>query len=362
MARALELARRADHRTSPNPMVGSVVLDQAGELAGEGYHLAPGQPHAEREALDQAGPRARGGTIYSNLEPCSHQGRTGPCTEAIIAAGIRRVVTATLDPDNKVSGRGVEALRRAGIEVQVGVMEAEAERLNDFYMQHRRTGRPLVTAKFAISLDGKIATRTGESRWITGEPARAHAHLLRHVHDAVMVGVNTVITDDPLLTARPEIDDPRQPLRVVVDSSGRTPAAARLLKDTGAGVLVATTTAAPAASLEALRRAGAEVAVLASDEHGHVDLAELLDLLGARPILSVLVEGGGELLGSLFDRRLVDRVNAYMAPMLIGGTGAPGPIGGQGVARIEESLRLRDMETMALGEDLLISGHVHRDS
>lgn len=362
MARALELARRADHRTSPNPMVGSVVLDQAGELAGEGYHRAPGQPHAEREALDEAGPRARGGTIYSNLEPCSHQGRTGPCTEAIIAAGIRRVITATVDPDAKVSGRGIEALRRAGIEVQVGIMEAEAERLNEFYMKHRRTGRPLVTAKFAISLDGKIATRTGESRWITGEPARAHAHLLRHIHDAVLVGVNTVIKDDPLLTARPAIDNPRQPLRVVVDSSGRTPVAARLLKDTGAGVLVATTAAAPATSLEQLRGAGAEVAVLASTEQGHADLAELLDLLGARPILSVLVEGGGELLGSFFDRRLVDSVHAYIAPTLFGGTGAPGPIGGEGVARIEESLRLRDMETMALGEDLLISGHVHRDS
>jgi diaminohydroxyphosphoribosylaminopyrimidine deaminase/5-amino-6-(5-phosphoribosylamino)uracil reductase len=343
-------------------MVGAVVLDPAGEVAGEGFHAAPGLPHAERAALERAGSRARGGTIYSTLEPCRHQGRTPPCTDAIIAAGIRRVVAAILDPDPKVSGHGVEQLREAGIEVELGVMSAEAERLNEFYLTQRRTGLPFVSAKFASSLDGKIATHTGESRWITGEAARTHAHWLRHMHDAVVVGITTVIQDDPALSARGGAVDPRQPLRVVVDSSGRTPVEARLLKEAGGPVLIATTDAAPATALVALREAGAEVVVLPADELGRVDIDKLLEHLGARPLLSLLVEGGGELLGSFFEAGQVDMVYAYIAPMVIGGIAAPGPVGGEGVASIQDALRLTDVETMGLGEDVLISGYVHWDS
>jgi diaminohydroxyphosphoribosylaminopyrimidine deaminase/5-amino-6-(5-phosphoribosylamino)uracil reductase len=362
MALALALARSADYRTSPNPMVGAVVLDAAGAVAGEGFHAAPGLPHAERVALERAGARARGGTIYSSLEPCRHQGRTPPCTDAIIEAGIRRVVTAILDPDPNVSGQGAEALRQAGIEVDLGVLAAEAERLNEFYLKQRRTGLPFVTAKFASSLDGKIATRTGESRWITGEAARTHAHQLRHMHDAVVVGIRTVIQDDPALSARSGAVEPRQPLRVVVDSSGRTPVESRLLKEEGGPVLIATTDAAPAAALVGLREAGAEVVVLPTDELERVDIDQLLQHLGARPLLSVLVEGGGELLGSFFEASLVDKLYAYIAPMVIGGVAAPGPVGGEGITSIQDALRLGEVETVGLGDDILISGYVHRDS
>lgn len=362
MARALELARQADYATSPNPMVGAVVLDAAGQVVGEGYHVAPGQPHAERVALERAGERARGGAIYSSLEPCRHQGRTPPCTEAIIAAGIQRVVAAILDPDLHVSGQGAQALQQAGIEVEVGVLAPQAERLNEFYLKQRRTGIPFVTAKFAASLDGRIATHTGESRWITAETARAHSHGLRHIHDAVLVGVGTVIQDDPRLTARAGGPDSRQPVRVVVDSRARTPVDAQVLREPGGPVVIAATDAASPAALAALKEAGAEVLVLPPDDRERVDIRSLLERMGARPLLSVLVEGGGELLGSFFDEGLVDKLYAYIAPIVIGGASAPGPVGGQGVSNVEDALHLRDAETVALGNDILVSGYVHRDS
>jgi diaminohydroxyphosphoribosylaminopyrimidine deaminase/5-amino-6-(5-phosphoribosylamino)uracil reductase len=331
MDRALELAARADHRTSPNPMVGAVVLDADGQLAGEGFHQRPGEAHAERVALAVAGPRARGGTLYSTLEPCAHHGRTPPCAEAIIAAGIRRVLVAMVDPDEKTRGRGIEALLEAGIAVEVGLQEEAARRLNEFYVHHRISGRPFVTAKFAASLDGKIATRTGESRWITGEEARRHAHRLRHTHDAVLVGVGTVLSDDPQLTAR--LEGARQPLRIVLDSQGRTPAAARVRDDQAETMFV---------------------------ENGR-DLAGLLDALGRRGVLSLLVEGGSAVHGSFFAAGLVDRVHAYLAPMMVGGSQAPGPVGDPGVSRLAEAVKLEGMTVERMGPDLLITGDVHRD-
>src|SRR5256714_12693254 len=212
-ARALELALRADFRTSPNPMVGAVVLDREGHLAGEGFHKGPGQPHAEQEALAQAGERAKGGTLYINLEPCTHAHRTPNCAEAVIESGIYRTVISMTDPDERVRGAGVKALESAHVRVDLGMHEDRARRLNEFYVKHRLTRRPFVTAKFAMSLDGKIATRTGESRWISGEESRLHAHRLRHQHDAVLVGINTVITDNPKLTTRLDGEGVRQPLR-----------------------------------------------------------------------------------------------------------------------------------------------------
>jgi diaminohydroxyphosphoribosylaminopyrimidine deaminase/5-amino-6-(5-phosphoribosylamino)uracil reductase len=332
MDRALQLAAQADHRTSPNPMVGAVVLDAAGSPVGEGFHERAGSAHAERIALAQAGPKATGGTLYSTLEPCNHVGRTPPCTEAMIAAGIRRVVVAMIDPDQRNRGRGVEALLEAGLGVEVGLAEPEASRLVEFYAMQRRTGRPFVTAKFAASLDGKIATREGESRWITGEEARAHAHRQRHTHDAVLVGVGTVLQDDPQLTAR--FAGARQPLRVVLDSKGRTPPGARV-KDGQAETLFV--------------------------ENGR-DLPALLDELGRRGILSLLVEGGAQVHGSFFAAGLVDRVCAYLAPMIIGGAGAPSPVGDPGVASLEQSVKLGEMRVTKLGKDVLVEADVHRDS
>jgi diaminohydroxyphosphoribosylaminopyrimidine deaminase/5-amino-6-(5-phosphoribosylamino)uracil reductase len=334
-------------------MVGAVVLDADGRLAGEGYHRGPGQPHAEEEALAAAAERARDGTIYVNLEPCMHEHRRPSCVDAIIEAGLRRVVFSMTDPDDRVRGAGVRALEAAGVEVAAGVQRDRALRMNEFYVKHRLTGRPFVTAKFAMSLDGKIATRAGESRWISGVEARRHSHRLRHMHDAIVVGVKTVMADDPLLTARLEGEDPRQPLRVVVDSQLRIRQSARVV---GPGTLIATTRAG--------RVGAAEVLKLPASPDGHVSLPALLDELGRRKLLSVLVEGGGELHASFLGENLVDKVYAYVAPRVIGGRTAPGPVGGTGVEHLADAIPLRDLDVTRLGEDLLISAYadVHRDS
>ena len=352
-ARALELALRADYVTSPNPMVGAVVLDSEGNLAGEGFHRGAGEPHAEQEALEQAGDRAHGGTLYVNLEPCAHLHRTPSCAEAIILAGLRRVVVSMSDPDERVRGAGIAKLQEAGIETVVGVHEERAVRLNEFYVKHRLTGRPFVTAKFAMSLDGKIATRTGESRWITSEESRLHGHRLRHIHDAILVGVNTVITDDPELTARLEGEEARQPLRVILDSQLRMRMSAKAV---GPNTLIATTRPG--------RMGAAEVVRLPAMGNGRVSLSPLLDELGQRGILSLLVEGGSEVHAAFFAEGLVDKVQAYIAPRLIGGREAPGPIGGAGVERLVEAIPLREMDVTRLGNDLLVTGYVdvHRDS
>jgi diaminohydroxyphosphoribosylaminopyrimidine deaminase/5-amino-6-(5-phosphoribosylamino)uracil reductase len=352
-ARAIELASRADYRTSPNPMVGAVLLDSDGQVAGEGYHRARGSPHAEEEALAAAGERARGGTLYVNLEPCSHEHRVPSCAQAVIEAGVSRVVASMADPDERVRGAGIRMLEAAGVEVSIGVHEDRARRLNEFYIKHRLTGRPFVTAKFAMSLDGKIATRTGESRWITGEDARAHGHRLRHQHDAILVGINTVISDDPELTARLDGQDARQPLRVVVDSQLRIRQSARVVS---ANTLIATTRAGRVGAAEVLR--------LPAEAGDRVSLPALLDELGKRRVLSVLVEGGGELHAAFFTQGLVDKVYAYVAPVVIGGRDAIGPVGGKGIERLKDAVRLRDIDYARLGDDLLISGYVdvHGDS
>jgi diaminohydroxyphosphoribosylaminopyrimidine deaminase / 5-amino-6-(5-phosphoribosylamino)uracil reductase len=345
MARALELARLADHRTSPNPMVGALVLDRDGAQAGEGYHRRKGEPHAEQEALRAAGERARGGTIYTTLEPCTHAHRSPSCADAIIDAGVARAVVAVeKDPDKRVHGSGIARLRQAGLRVTVGVLERDGERLIEFYSHHRKTGRPFVTAKFAMSLDGKIATATGESRWITGEAARKHGHRLRHEHDAILIGVNTLLKDDPELSAR-EGERPRQPLRVILDSKLRSPATARALHG---GAVVATTVDG--------HRDDAEVLKLPADR-GRVSLEALLDELGRRDVISLLVEGGGETLASFFESGLVNKVCAYVAPIVIGGREAPTAVAGAGAARLADALRLRDVEVGMLDADVMISGY-----
>ena len=352
-ARAIELALKGDYRTSPNPMVGAVVLDRDGRLAGEGYHRGPGHPHAEQEALTTAGEAAFGGTLYVNLEPCNHEHRSPSCAVAIIEAGLRRVVVSMMDPDERVRGSGIHALEAAGIEVSTGPQEDRALRMNEFYVKHRLTGRPFVTAKFAMSLDGKIATRTGDSRWITGEEARRHSHRLRHMHDAILVGVNTVMVDDPELTTRLDGEEGRQPLRVVVDSQLRIRQSARIV---GAGTLIATTRSG--------RVGAAEVVKFPAAPDGHVSLPALLDELGKRNLLSLLVEGGAEVHASFFAEKLVDKVHAYVAPRVIGGRQSPGPVGGPGIERLADAIPLRDVDFTRLGDDMLVTAYtdVHRDS
>lgn len=324
-------------------MVGAVVLDAEGNLAGEGHHARAGDPHAEAVALRQAGARARGGTIYVTLEPCAHQGRTPPCADAVIAAGIKRAVISILDPDPRTAGQGMEKLLLAGVEVQTGVGGPEAARLVEFYLHHRRTGRPFVTAKFAASLDGRIATRTGDSKWITGNEARAHAHRLRHQHDAILVGSETVIKDDPELSAR--FAGARQPVPVVLDRRLRTPPTAKVARP---GTLIFT---AEGGTGQALAGRGVELIPIGTDPE-----TVLLEL-GRRQLLSVLVEGGAETLGSFVDAGAVQKVVAYLGPLVIGGAGAPPAVKGLGPAALEQALHLQDVGVERLGRDLLVSGY-----
>ena len=368
MRRALELAARADYLTSPNPMVGAIVLDRVGELVGEGFHARAGEHHAEKVALDRAGASARGGTLYATLEPCSHHGRTPPCADAVIAAGIRRAVIAMEDPDPKVAGSGIARLRAAGVEVEVSSEakvkadpEGDAARhLNRFYLKHRSTGLPWVTVKFGSSLDGRISTTAGESRWITGEAARQEGHRLRQRHDAILVGAGTIVADDPELTNR-LLGAVRQPLRVVLDSTLRIPRAAKVLDQRQARTLVVTTERAPQTARATIGAAAEVATVTAAGPQQRVDLNRVLELLGARDIISVLVEGGAEVNGAFFDADLVDGVAAFLAPLVIGGRAAPAAVGGEGVIRLADAHRLTNLVVRRIGDDLLIEGDVHRD-
>ncbi len=326
---------------------------------GEGFTQPAGQAHAEVVALNAAGHLARGATLYVTLEPCSHYGRTPPCTEAIIAAGVSEVHVATIDKNPRVSGSGIGQLRRAGIAVHVGQGQYQADELSAPHSKLVSTGRPLVTAKFAMSLDGKIATRTGDSKWITGEESRRYVHELRARSDAIMAGIGTVIADDPQLTARRPDGTPlpRQPLRVVVDSSWRIPLESTLLRQPGETLIAAS--GGSKDKLAHLEEAGAEVLTLSALD-GRVDLLVLLTELGDRGVTSVFVEGGATLLGSLFDAGLVDRVVAFVAPVIIGGDSALSPVGGVGVERMADALRLKDIQIQTFGEDVAVTGWCSR--
>ena len=359
MERALALARDAAGSTSPNPAVGAVVV-RDGEVVGEGHTQPAGQAHAEVVALRRAGARAREATLFVTLEPCSHHGRTPPCTDAIIEAGVATVYASVIDPNPKVGGRGMARLREAGVRVEVGDGGDEAAELIAPHAKFIRTGTPLVTAKFAMSLDGKIATRTGDSKWITSVESRRYAHELRRRSDAIMVGIGTALADDPQLTAR-DADGaplPRQPLRVIVDSRGRLPSDAAMLSQPGDTLVFMASGAREGARARArLEAAGASVFTVGDDD-GRVDLAALLAELGRREITSVFVEGGGALLGSLFDEGLVDRVVGFVAPVIIGGAGALSPVGGNGASRMADAVRLNGARVERIGEDVVVVGWV----
>lgn len=352
MCQALALARKAAGLTNPNPAVGAVIV-KGGRIVGRGYHRKCGLPHAEVEALRDAGPRARGGTMYVTLEPCDHTGRTGPCTKAIIAAGITKVVIAMRDPNPLTDGRGIRRLASAGIDTVCGICEAEARELNLPFAKFIRTSLPYVTVKTAASLDGKIASRTGDSRWISSEASRRVVHALRGRVDAVMVGSGTVLRDDPRLLPRGSAA--RLPARVIVDTALRIPVRARVLKEAKkATVYIAT--AAPAGSRRAsrLEKLGAHVLFVPS-RRGMVDLAILLRALGELGMMHVLVEGGGGLVAGLVERSLADEFLFFIAPKLIGGRDAVTPVEGAGVAHVKDAFPITIRSVERVGCDLLVT-------
>jgi diaminohydroxyphosphoribosylaminopyrimidine deaminase / 5-amino-6-(5-phosphoribosylamino)uracil reductase len=359
MGRALELAARAKGRTSPNPMVGALVV-KGGDLLGEGFHAYAGSDHAEVVALEEAGPAAQGATLYVSLEPCCHYGRTPPCVERILQAGIRRVVAACEDPNPAVCGKGLAALRAGGIPVEIGCLAEEAARLNEAFFKHVRTGLPFITLKVAASLDGKIATRTGDSRWITAESARRHVHQLRNEVDAVLVGIGTILRDDPLLTTRLGIADQRDPIRVIVDNLARLPLRAKVVnRASTAPTILAVSQKAPRGKVEALEREGIQVLVVENSPR-RVSLERLVEVLGKRGILSVMIEGGAEINASALREGIVDKVCIFVAPMLIGGKTAPTAVGGEGIEEIAQALRLRDTRVERYGDDILVEGYIAR--
>jgi diaminohydroxyphosphoribosylaminopyrimidine deaminase/5-amino-6-(5-phosphoribosylamino)uracil reductase len=358
MRRALSLAARALGSTSPNPTVGAVVV-RDGRVVGEGYHRRAGEPHAEIIALHDAGPRARGATLYVTLEPCCHRNkRTPPCTDAILSSGVRKIVVATKDPNPMVAGRGIERLRAHGIVASVGLLGGHARRLNEAYARWITTGRPFVTLKIAATLDGKIATSTGESRWITGSRAREYTHRLRHRVDAVLVGLGTVLADDPELTARVKGGRSRHPHRVVADERLGIPLSARALRPReGSIAIVATTRRGPAARRRRLERRHVRVLTTKSRD-GLVDLRDLMRQLGTMEITSVLVEGGAEMNASALKSGVVDKVIVMIAPKLLGGRDAVNAIGGRSPKRLTDAIALRETTVRRLGEDVIVEGYL----
>ena len=359
-------AGSASGRVAPNPAVGAVIA-RRGEVLGLGTTQPPPGPHAEVMALREAGDAAGGADLYVTLEPCSHTGRTPPCVDAIIEAGIARVIVATLDPNPLVNGRGIERLRAAGVSVEIGCRAEAGRKQIAGFVSRIQHGRPQTLAKYAMTLDGRIATFTGHSRWISGEASRRHVHMLRDRTDAILVGIGTLLADDPQLTTRLPDDQtgyggPHHPLRVVLDSQLRTPVGARMLADDAPGeTLIYTTDGAPAERLHQLEAAGTEVAHAPAGPGGHVDISAVLHDLGQRGFNDLLIEGGGAVLGAFFEAGLVDRVVAYVAPVIVGGRDAPGPVGGRGIATMPEAWRLVDRKVTQLGDDVLITGRVARD-
>ncbi len=360
MRKALGLAKRGLGTTSPNPMVGAIVV-KGGKIVGDGFHRKSGEAHAEIIALEKAGQRARGGTLIINLEPCSHTGKTPPCVNAVIKAGVRKVVVAMQDPNPLVNGKGIELLRKAGIDVKVGLLEREARLLNEVFITFVEKQRPFFIMKGAVSLDGKIATRIGESKWISNEESREYANQMRSVMDGIMVGINTVILDNPFLL--PKISKPkRYPVRIVLDSKLRIPPACELVKTAEKfKTLVFTLPDSRQDKESRIKSMGVEVVRVAAGDNGRIALSAVCKELWQREITSVLVEGGGELNSSFISESLVDKLVIFYAPKLIGGRNAPSFIGGKGIDFMKDACRIDVASVRKLKDDICVEGYVHRD-
>lgn len=357
MRLAIRLAGKAKGKTSPNPLVGAVVVKE-GKIVGRGFHQKAGEPHAEVNALNDASEKARGADLFVNLEPCNHYGRTPPCTRMIIDSGIKRVLLGMVDPNEVVAGKGLQSLRDSGIEVKTGILGDECQRLNEVYVKYITEKRPFVILKSAASLDGKIATRIGDTQWITNERSRGFTHRLRNEVDGILVGIGTIEADDPSLTTRLSGGKGKDPVRVVVDSKLRVPLKAKVLKhESKAGTIIAATEAADMRKVEELEKLGAKVLILPSKDD-KVDLEELMYALGKLEITSLLVEGGGEINASSLSCGIVDKVLFFYAPKIIGGIGAVNLVGGKGIERLCDAVNLKDIKVRRFGDDILVEGYV----
>ncbi|MCX5895932.1 MAG: bifunctional diaminohydroxyphosphoribosylaminopyrimidine deaminase/5-amino-6-(5-phosphoribosylamino)uracil reductase RibD [Proteobacteria bacterium] len=360
MKTAIRLAKKAAGAVSPNPLVGAVLVKDNGIIA-TGYHHFYGGPHAEVYALKSAGNKARGADLYINLEPCCHQGKTPPCADALIMAGIRRVFIGMKDPNPLVSGKGIRKLAEAGIEVEVGILEHECRQLNEVFVKYVQHKIPFVFLKIAASLDGKIATSRGDSKWITGDISRRFVHRLRSEVDAVLVGIGTVLSDDPLLTSRQYKGAHKNPCRVVVDSTLRIPLTSNLLNTAPeVKTIIATSQNAPQKRAEAVERRGAEILRISSTGSG-VDLKKLVKLLWARGIASLLIEGGSEISASALHDGIVDKLLFFYAPKIIGNKNAFSMVGGIGAHTISDAIIIRDVTYKKMGGDLLVAGYIDRN-
>lgn len=354
---AYSLAEKAKGWSSPNPYVGAVIVKK-GAIVGTGYHEKPGKPHAEAIALEKAGSEARNATAYITLEPCVHWGRTPPCVDSVIRAGIKRVVVSALDPNPKVHKKGIQKMRQAGIEVSLGLLKEKNARLNEAYNKYIRHKMPYVTAKVAASLDGKISTRTRDSRWITSQQTRKYIHLLRGEHMAIMVGINTLIIDNPLLTVRHPLWQKKHIIRIIIDSRLRFPLEAKILRTLSRGrILVFTHQPETIRKARVLKEKGVEIISFRKSGSGKLNLKRVLAWLGQQDISSVLVEGGALLLTSLIDKNLIDKIFLTLSPKLIGGEGAPTFFEGGGFASVSQAVRLRNTSRFTIGEDLILEGY-----
>jgi len=357
MQHALELAAMAIGRTNPNPMVGAVIVKN-GQVIGQGYHHKAGTPHAEVHALNKAGENAAGATLYVTLEPCSHFGRTPPCADAVIKAGIKRTVIAGVDPNPQVAGRGIQRLREAGIEVNVGVLAKEAARLNEVFFKYIQTGVPLVALKTAMTIDGKIAANSGDSKWITGEDARKYVHQLRNVYDAILVGIGTVLKDDPMLNTRLKAQHIRDPIRIIIDGrldlspESNISKTAKLQK-----TLVFCSESANLTKRLKLESLGIEIHSLNCNPD-IIPLERVIEVLGEMGICSLLVEGGGEVNAYLLEHHLIDKVYWFVAPKIVGGRLAPSPIGGQGIDYMRDAVALTSIDLIRFADDIMITGYI----
>lgn len=363
MRLAMQLAGNAIGRTSPNPLVGAVIVKD-NRVVGCGWHRKAGTPHAEVHALNQAGELAQGADVYVTLEPCAHYGKTPPCAKALVEAKVKNVYGGLLDVNPKVAGKGFKILEDAGIHVEYGFLQDELRKQNEVFFKWIEHKKPFVVLKAAMTLDGKIATATGQSKWITNETSRAYGYKLRDIYDGIMVGINTVIEDNPMLTSR--VDGGKNPIRIVVDSSLKIDINANVVQDKSAKTIIATTDKANKDKILKLQAQDVDVIVVDKDENDKVDIEKLLDILGQQNIgqqniCSILVEGGATLSGSFVAKKLVDKVYFFIAPKIIGGKEAKTPVAGTGILNLQEALALKDIQIEKLEEDILIIGRVDKD-